>query len=60
MTDRDADRLEKHRPLHISRRGLAASALAALTARRGWEARAQNRPAVVYEGATVNTNFGQA
>jgi hypothetical protein len=60
MTDRDAGPLEIHRPLHVSRRGLAASAVAALAARRGWEAWAQNRPAVVYEGATVNTIFGQA
>ena len=55
MTDRDAGPLEKHRPLHVFRRGLTASAVAALAARRDWEAQAQDGPAVVYEGATVNT-----
>ncbi|MDF2760976.1 MAG: hypothetical protein K0S99_3611 [Thermomicrobiales bacterium] len=60
MTDRDAGPLEKRRPLHASRRGLVAGAVAALAARRGWGARAQDRPAVVYECATVNTIFGQA
>jgi hypothetical protein len=59
MTDHDASPLKKRRPLHISRRGLAASAVAALAARRGWEARAQDSPAGVYEGATIDTIFGQ-
>jgi hypothetical protein len=60
MTDRDTGPLEKHRPLHDSRRGLVASAVAALAARRGWEARAQDSPAGVYEGETVDTIFVQA
>jgi hypothetical protein len=60
MTDRDAGPLEKLRSHHDFRRGLAASVVAALAARRGWEARAQDRPAVFYEGATGNTIFGQA
>jgi hypothetical protein len=59
MTDRDAGPLEQRRPLHVSRRELAASAMAALAARRGWEARAQDSPSGVHEGATVDTIFGQ-
>jgi hypothetical protein len=59
MADRYASPLEKRRSLHISRRGLADSAVAALAARRGWEARAQDSPAGVYEGETVDTIVGQ-
>ena len=60
MTDHDAGLIEQLRSLHVSRRALAASALAALAARRGWEARAQDSPAGVYEGETVDTIFVQA
>jgi hypothetical protein len=34
--------------------------VAALAARRGWEARAQDSPDGVYEGETVDTIFVQA
>ena len=53
MTD-DAGLIEKLRSVRISRRGLAAGAAATLAARRGWEARAQDSPAVVYEGETFD------
>ena len=53
MTDA-AGLKEKCRSVRISRRGLAAGAAATLAARRGWEARAQDSPAVVYEGETFD------
>jgi putative spermidine/putrescine transport system substrate-binding protein len=53
MTD-DAGLIEKLRSVRISRRGLAAGAAATLAACRGWEARAQDSPAVVYEGETFD------
>src|SRR5687767_15085626 len=53
MTDA-AGLIEKFRSVRISRRGLAAGAAATLAARRGWEARAQDSPAVVYEGETFD------
>ena len=55
MTDHDAGLIEKLRSLHVSRRALAASAIATLAARRGWEAQAQDRPAIVYEGETFDS-----
>ncbi len=55
MTDHDAGPLEKHCSLRVSRCGLTASALATLAARLGWEARAQDSPAVVYEGETFDS-----
>jgi putative spermidine/putrescine transport system substrate-binding protein len=55
MTD-DAGLIEKLRSVRISRRGLAAGAAATLAARRGREARAQDSPAVVYEGETFDAD----
>jgi putative spermidine/putrescine transport system substrate-binding protein len=46
----DAGLIEKLRSVRVSRRGLAAGAAATLAARRGWEARAQDSPSVVYAG----------
>jgi putative spermidine/putrescine transport system substrate-binding protein len=50
MIDHGAGLIEKLRSVHVSRRGLAAGAAATLAARRGWEARAQDSPHVVYDG----------
>jgi putative spermidine/putrescine transport system substrate-binding protein len=54
MTDHDAGLKEKLRSIHVSRRGFAAGAVATLAARRSWDARAQDSPAVVYEGETFD------
>jgi len=56
MTNPTNDLIEKIRSVQISRRGLVASAAAAtLAARQGWEARAQDSPAVIYEGETFDS-----
>jgi len=54
MTDRTAGPIEKLRSLHVSRRGLAASAVATIAARRSWDGRAQASTPVVYEGKTFD------
>jgi putative spermidine/putrescine transport system substrate-binding protein len=51
MTEAGSDLIEKIRTVHISRRGLVATAAAAtLAARQGWEAQAQDSPQVIYDG----------
>ncbi len=55
MTDHGAGLMERLRSVHVSRRGLAAGAVATLAARRGWKARAQDSPVVVYEGDTFDS-----
>ena len=56
MTNHTNDLIEKIRSVQISRRGLVASAAAAaLAARQGREARAQDSPAVIYEGETFDS-----
>jgi putative spermidine/putrescine transport system substrate-binding protein len=56
MTETGFDLIEKIRTVHLSRRGLVAAAAAAtLAARQGWDAQAQDSPAVVYEGETFDS-----
>ena len=51
MTESSYDLMEKIRTVHLSRRGLvAATTAAALAARQGWEAQAQDSPQVIYDG----------
>ena len=56
MTETANDLIEKVRTLQISRRGLVASAAAAaLAARQGLDAQAQDSPQVIYEGETFDS-----
>jgi putative spermidine/putrescine transport system substrate-binding protein len=54
MTDHGL--IAKLRSVRVSRRALAAGAAATLAARQGWSARAQESPAVVYEGETFDAS----
>ena len=54
MADHAAGPIEKLRSIHVSRPGLAASAVATLAARNGWEARAQDSTPISYQDETLS------